>query len=72
MTVLGHSVPYPVPDTWANAPWIATSIAGVVVFFELWAIAFVRARHMDTPVLRAAFQVVLGCVLAVGIAIGAS
>jgi erythrin-vacuolar iron transport family protein len=71
---LGHSVPYLVPDTWANAFWIATSIAGVVVFFELWAIAFIRARYMDTPFLRAAFQVVLGgvIVLAVGIAIGAS
>jgi erythrin-vacuolar iron transport family protein len=71
---LGHSVPYLVPDTWSNAFWIATSIAGVVVFFELWAIAFIRARYMDTPFLRAAFQVVLGgvIVLAVGIAIGAS
>jgi erythrin-vacuolar iron transport family protein len=71
---LGHSLPYLVPDTWPNAFWIATSIAGVVVFFELWAIAFIRARYMDTPFLRAAFQVVLGgvIVLAVGIAIGAS
>ena len=71
---LGHSLPYLVPDTWPNAFWIATSIAGIVVFFELWAIAFIRARYMDTPFLRAAFQVVLGgvIVLAVGIAIGAS
>ena len=57
---LGHTMPYLVPDTWANAFWIATAIAIVVVFFELWAIAYVRARYMDTPFLQAAFQVVLG------------
>jgi rubrerythrin len=71
---LGHSLPYLVPDSWPNAFWIATAIAGVVVFFELWAIAFIRARYMDTPFLQAVFQVVLGgvIVLAVGILIGAS
>ena len=71
---LGHSLPYLVPDSWPNAFWIATSIAGVVVFFELWAIAFIRSRYMDTPFLQAAFQIVLGgvIVLAVGILIGAS
>src|SRR5215475_3371715 len=71
---LGHSLPYLVPDSWPNAFIIATSIAGVVVFFELWAIAFIRAHYMDTPFLQAAFQVVLGgvIVLGVGILIGAS
>ncbi|MBY0382423.1 MAG: rubrerythrin [Xanthobacteraceae bacterium] len=71
---LGHTLPYLVPDTWPNAFWIATGIAGVVVFFELWAIAFVRARYMDTPFLQAVFQIVLGgaIVLAVGILIGAA
>jgi rubrerythrin len=71
---LGHTMPYLVPDRWANAFWIATAIAGVVVFVELWAIAFIRARYMDTPFLKAVFQVVLGgvIVLAVGILIGAS
>jgi len=71
---LGHTMPYLVPDTWANAFWIATAIAGVVVFFELWAIAFIRARYMDTPFLQAVFQIVLGgaIVLAVGILIGAA
>jgi erythrin-vacuolar iron transport family protein len=71
---LGHSLPYLVPDSLPNAFWIATGIAGVVVFFELWAIAFIRAHYMDTPFLQAAFQVVLGgvIVLAVGILIGAS
>jgi VIT1/CCC1 family predicted Fe2+/Mn2+ transporter len=71
---LGHSIPYLVPDAWPNAFWIATGIAAVVVFFELWAIAFVRARYMDTPFLRAVFQVVLGgvIVLGIGVLIGAS
>ena len=69
---VGHTLPYLVPDSWANAFWIATAIACVVVFFELWAIAFIRARYMDTPFLQAAFQIVLGggIVLAVGILIG--
>jgi rubrerythrin len=71
---LGHTAPYLVPDDWANAFWIATGIACVVVFFELWAIAYIRARYMDTPFLQAVFQIVLGgaIVLAVGIAIGAA
>jgi rubrerythrin len=71
---LGHTMPYLVPDKWPNAFWIATAIAGVVVFVELWAIAFIRARYMDTPFLKAVFQVVLGgvIVLGVGILIGAS
>src|SRR5215469_14616080 len=71
---LGHTLPYLVPDSWANAFWIATSIAGGVVFFELWAIAFIRSHYMDTPFLQAVFQVVLGgvIVLGVGILIGAS
>src|SRR5260221_440762 len=56
---LGHSMPYLVPDSWANAFSIATGIAGVGVFFELWAIAFIRSRYMDTPFLQAVFQVLL-------------
>ena len=69
---LGHTLPYLVPDSLPNAFWIATAIAGVVVFFELWAIAFIRSRYMDTPFLQAVFQIVLGgvIVLAVGILIG--
>ena len=71
---LGHTLAYLVPDSWANAFWTATAIAGVVVFFELWAIAYIRARYMDTPFLQAVFQIVLGgvIVLGVGILIGAS
>ncbi len=50
------------------------AIAGIVVFFELWAIAYIRARYMDTPFLQAVFQIVLGgvIVLGVGILIGAA
>ena len=71
---LGHTMPYLVPDSWPNAFWIATAISGIVVFFELWAIAYIRARYMDTPFLQAVFQIVLGgaIVLAVGILIGAA
>jgi rubrerythrin len=71
---LGHTLPYLVPDSWLNAFWIATTIAGVVVFLELWAIAYIRTRYMDTPFLQAVFQIVLGgaIVLAVGILIGAA
>ena len=64
---LGHALPYLIPDFWT-----ATITAAVVVFFELWAIAFIQNRYMETPFLRAAFQVVLGggLVLAAGILIG--
>ncbi len=69
---LGHTLPYLVPDRTPNGFWIATALAGVVVFFELWAIAAIRARFMETPFLRAALQIVLGgaIVLATGILIG--
>ena len=45
-----------------------------MVFVELWVIAWIRARYMDTPFLQAAFQIVLGgvIVLAAGILIGAA
>lgn len=69
---LGHTLPYLVPDKWSNAFWVATAIAGVVVFIELWLIAWIRARYMDTPFLQAVFQIVLGgvIVLLAGILIG--
>ncbi|MFD2053947.1 iron exporter MbfA [Mesorhizobium calcicola] len=64
---LGHALPYLIPQFWT-----ATAVAAVVVFFELWAIAFVQNRYMQTPFLRAAFQVVLGgaLVFAAGVLIG--
>jgi rubrerythrin len=71
---LGHTLPYLVPSRWPNAFTVATVIAGIVVFFELWLIAWVRARFMDTPFLQAAFQIVLGGVLVLltGIFIGSA
>jgi len=66
---LGHTMPYLVPDSWPNAFWIATTIASIVVFFELWAIAFIRAHYMDTPFLQAVFQIVLGGVIVLGVGI---
>ncbi len=64
---LGHALPYLIPDFWT-----ATTIAILIVFFELWAIAWIQNRFMETPFFRAAFQVVLGgaLVLAAGILIG--
>ncbi|MBB6489025.1 iron exporter MbfA [Rhizobium lusitanum] len=64
---LGHALPYLIPHFWT-----ATITAAIVVFFELWAIAFIQNKYMETPFLRAAFQVVVGgsLVLAAGILIG--
>ena len=64
---LGHALPYLIPDFWT-----ATVIAIAVVFVELWAIAWIQNRYMDTPFFRAAFQVVLGgaLVFAAGVLIG--
>lgn len=64
---LGHALPYLIPDF-----WIATSVAMLVVFVELWAIVWIQNRFMETPFLRATFQVVLGgaLVFAAGVLIG--
>ncbi|MBB4038884.1 rubrerythrin [Microvirga flocculans] len=64
---LGHALPYLIPHFWT-----ATFIAAAIVFAELWAIAFIQNRYMETPFLRAAFQVVLGgaLVFAAGVLIG--
>ena len=64
---LGHALPYLIPDFWT-----ATTIAILVVFIELWAIAWIQNRFMETPFFRAAFQVVLGgaLVFAAGVLIG--
>ncbi len=69
---LGHTLPFLVPDSLPHAFTTATAISGVVVFFELWGIAWVRAHYMDTPLLKAIFQIVLGgvIVLVAGILIG--
>ena len=64
---LGHALPYLIPDF-----TLATSIAIFVVFVELWAIVWIQNRYMQTPFLRATFQVVLGgaLVFAAGALIG--
>ena len=71
---VGHTLPYLVPNSWPNAFWTATGIAALIVFIELWVIAWVRAKYMDTPFLQAVFQIVVGgvIVLAAGILIGGS
>jgi rubrerythrin len=65
---LGHALPYLIPHFWT-----ATIIASIVVFVELWAIAWIQNKYMETPFWRAAFQVVLGgaLVFAAGALIGA-
>lgn len=66
---LGHALPYLIPDFWT-----ATVVAMIVVFFELWAISWIRWKYMDTPFLRAAFQVAVGgaLVFITGIFIGSA
>lgn len=64
---VGHTLPYLIPDFW----W-ATLVAIIVVAVELVVISWIRTRFMDTPFLRAAFQVVVGgaLVFLAGILIG--
>ncbi|MGH1576652.1 iron exporter MbfA [Planktotalea sp.] len=64
---LGHAMPYLITDFWT-----ATIVAIIVVFVELWAIAWIQNKYMETPFFRAAFQVVLGgaLVFAAGVLIG--
>jgi rubrerythrin len=58
---LGHALPYLITDFWT-----ATIIAIIVVFVELWAIAWIQNKYMETPFFRAALQVVLGGALVFG------
>ena len=66
---LGHALPYLIPSF-----YVATSLAFAVVAVELAVISWIRMRFMDTPLLQAAFQVVVGGVLVfvAGILIGSS
>jgi rubrerythrin len=66
---IGHSLPYLIPNFKT-----ATALAVVVVAIELLIISWIRKRYMDTPFLRAAFQVIVGgvCVFLVGILIGSA
>ena len=66
---LGHTLPYLIPD-YQTATWLAVG----VVLVELVVIAWIRHRYMDTPLVSAVFQVVLGGLLVflTGVLIGAS
>lgn len=66
---IGHTLPYLIGQF-----WLATAIAVGVVIAELAAISYIRYRYMDTPLLSAAFQVMVGgaLVFIAGILIGSS
>jgi rubrerythrin len=66
---IGHTLPFLIPGF-----GIATAVAVAVVAVELALIAWIRHRYMDTPLLAATFQVVVGGVLVfiTGILIGSA
>jgi erythrin-vacuolar iron transport family protein len=66
---VGHTLPFLITNF-----HVATLVAVVVVALELAAISWVRHKYMDTPLLSAAFQVVVGGVLVflTGILIGSA
>jgi erythrin-vacuolar iron transport family protein len=66
---LGHTLPYLIPDF-----QLATWIAIVVVLLELAVISWIRYKYMDTPFLKAAFQIAVGgfLVFVTGILIGSA
>jgi erythrin-vacuolar iron transport family protein len=66
---IGHTLPFLIPNF-----LLATTVAIVVVAIELGVIAWIRNHYMDTPLLSAIFQVVLGGVLVfiAGILIGSA
>jgi hypothetical protein len=55
---IGHTLPFLLPDFYF-AIWVAVAVVAI----ELGAIAWIRKRYMDTPLLQAIFQVVLGGIL---------
>ncbi|HSU59101.1 MAG TPA: ferritin family protein [Bryobacteraceae bacterium] len=66
---IGHTLPYLISNF-----QIATAVAVCVVAVELAAISWIRQHYMETPLVRAALQVILGGVLVfiAGILIGTS
>ncbi|WP_208435325.1 VIT1/CCC1 transporter family protein [Bartonella phoceensis] len=64
---LGHTLPYLI-----HSFYVATVIAFIIVFFELWAIVWIQNKFMSTPFWRASLQVIIGgaLVFATGILIG--
>ena len=65
----GHTLPFLLPSYHG-----AMTVAIIVVIVELLAIAWIRHRYMETPLLKAAFQIVVGgaVVFVAGIMIGNS
>lgn len=66
---IGHTLPFLIPHF-----GLAMAIAIIVVALELAVISWIRQRYMETPLIRAALQVVLGgaLVFVAGILIGSS
>jgi rubrerythrin len=66
---IGHTLPYLIPNFRT-----ATAVAIFIVAIELLVISWIRNKYMDTPFLRAAFQVIVGGVVVfiVGILVGSS
>lgn len=66
---IGHTLPFLIPNF--QAAFVA---AVIVVVFELAVITWIRQHYMDTPILSAAFQVIVGGVLVfiTGVLIGSS
>ena len=66
---IGHTLPYLINDF-----QIATAVAMGVVVIELGIISWIRQHYLETPLVRAALQVILGGVLVfmAGILIGTS
>ena len=64
---LGHALPYLITDFYT-----ATVLAILIVFFELWLIAWIQNKYMKISFSKAIFQVVFGgsLVLGAGILIG--
>jgi hypothetical protein len=71
---IGHSLPYLIPQDVPHSYKIATGIAIAIVLVELFVIAWIRRRYMDTPWGSALIQVVVGGLLVflTGILIGSS
>jgi rubrerythrin len=66
---IGHTLPFLISDF-----FYAMCVAVAIVAVELAVIAWIRHRYMDTPLLSAAFQVIVGGLLVfiVGILIGSA
>ncbi len=58
---IGHTLPYLLEGFRT-----ATAVASVVVLLELLAIALIRKRYMDTPLLKAMFGTVIGGLIVFG------